>query len=300
MTVSDTVFSDYGLRPELWGKLDIGAPFSWISIGNPAAPESSSSRREAVVRTVFLDEGALFGLSSIPFDYLPATVPIDLLYVSGLFMNVSNLGTSAHYLRGPQRLLIENSHYGYSHNADSAINLLSVGNAILDQVECVAGANRIRADAATGKLTVINSVYTFLDSQSPATRVITTESPEDDPVQYVRSLMSLAATSVVQRWSSPSWFLPNTAPALAPRESNVQSPGSDRGGRVVCWFRRLAIGSESRINTDPGPWTLDFGLSLLLRFYFCLDYDARVQSKQSATNQAGVRSQAARLGWRRR
>src|SRR4030095_11216825 len=47
-------------------------------------------------------------------------------------------------------------------------------------------ANRIRADAATGKLTVINSLYTYLDSESPATRVITTETPEEDPVQYVR------------------------------------------------------------------------------------------------------------------
>src|SRR6185295_3704698 len=53
------------------------------------------------------------------------------------------------------------------------------------EVECVDGANRIRADGATQKLTVINSTYTFLASQSPQTKVITTASPEDDPVQYV-------------------------------------------------------------------------------------------------------------------
>ena len=82
-------------------------------------------------------------------------------------------------------MLIENSHYGWSHNAGAAINLLGIGNAILDQVECVDDANRILADAATDKLTVINSIYTFLDSQSPQTKVISTETPEDDPVQYV-------------------------------------------------------------------------------------------------------------------
>ncbi len=77
-----------------------------------------------------------------------------------------------------------------SQNAGSAISLLSIDNAILDQLDCVDGANRIRADEATGKLAVINSVYTLLDSDSPQTRVITTETPEDDPVQYVRQQFS--------------------------------------------------------------------------------------------------------------
>lgn len=187
ITVANTVFVDYGQRPELFGKTGLAAPFSWVNIGNAAAPEPGSPRREAVIRDVFLDEGGLMGLSSIPYKFSPPTAPIDLIYVSGLYMNVSNLGTSGNYLDGAQGVLIENSHYGWSHNADTAINLLNVGTAILDQVECIAAANRIRAAATTGKLTVIDSVYTYLDSQSPATRVITTTSPEDDPVYYIRA-----------------------------------------------------------------------------------------------------------------
>jgi hypothetical protein len=185
LTISDAVFADYGQRPGFFGKLGLGTPYSWINVGNPAFPESSSPRREATITNVFLDEGGFFGLSSTPD--LPAATPIDLLYVSGLFMNVTNLLASGNYFRGPQQAMIVNSHYGWSQNADSAIDLRSVGNAILDQLECVDGSNRIRADAATQKLTVINSIYTFLDSQSPQTKTITTATPEDDPVQYVRT-----------------------------------------------------------------------------------------------------------------
>jgi hypothetical protein len=186
VAISEAIFADYGQREELYGKLDLAPPFSWVSIGNAAVAERDSPRREAIFRSVFFDEGALTGLSSIPYRYLPPSAAIDLVYVSGIYMNVSNLKSSGTYLYGPQHLLIEKAHYGWSHNADSAITLLSVGNAILDEVECGDSADRIRADADTGKLTVINSVYTYLDSQSPQTTVITTETAEDDPVQYVR------------------------------------------------------------------------------------------------------------------
>ena len=186
ITIADAIFLDYGLRAELYGKLSVSAPFSWVNIGNAAAPESDSPRREVVLRNVFLDEGGFIGLSSLPYRYAPPSAPIDLLYITGLYMNVSNLGTTGHYLYGLERVLVEKSHYGWSHNTDSAINLLSVGNAILDQLECVDAANRIRADSTTEKLTVINSVYTNLDSNAQETKVITTATPEDDPVQYVR------------------------------------------------------------------------------------------------------------------
>jgi hypothetical protein len=185
IVVTNTAFADYGQRPELFGKLGLGSPSSWVSIANAAPPESASPRREAVIRNVFFDEGALNALSSIPYSYVPATAPIDLIYVSDIFVNVSNLGTSGNYFHGPKGVLVDSSHYGWSHNAGAAINLLGIGNAILDQVECVDSANRIIADAETSKLTVINSVYTFLDSQPPQTKVISTETPEDDPVQYV-------------------------------------------------------------------------------------------------------------------
>jgi hypothetical protein len=107
-------------------------------------------------------------------------------------MNVSNLETTGHHFSNLENVLIENSHYGWSHNADSAINLLSVGSAILDQVECGASADRIRADSATGNLTVIDSVYNHLDSLAQTTRVITTNAPDEDPVQYVRQQFGAA------------------------------------------------------------------------------------------------------------
>jgi Calx-beta domain-containing protein/carboxypeptidase family protein/pectate lyase-like protein len=190
VTVDNTVFTDYGQRAELYGKLDLTAPFSWVNIGNAAAPESDSPRREVFIRNVFFDEGGFMGLSSVPYLYLPESAPIDLIYVSGMHMNVSNLDASGTHLYGPRQVLIEDSHYGWSSRADAAINLLSVGNAILDRVECGASADRIHADSATGNLTVIDSVYNYLDSLAQTTRVITTNTPDEDPVQYVRQQFS--------------------------------------------------------------------------------------------------------------
>ena len=190
VTVADAIFIDYGQRTELFGKLGYGGPASWVNIGNAAAIDNDSPRREVVIRNVFFDEGGFNALSSLPYLYLPPTAPIDLLYVTRAYVNVSSLGSSGNYFYGAKDVLVEKSHYGLSQNADSAISLLSIDNAILDQLDCVDGANRIRADEATGKLAVINSVYTFLDSDSPQTRVITTETTEDDPVQYVRQQFS--------------------------------------------------------------------------------------------------------------
>jgi protocatechuate 3,4-dioxygenase beta subunit len=100
-------------------------------------------------------------------------------------MNVTNLAAYGNYFSNTRGVLIEKSRYQWSHNADSAINLLNVQTAILDELECVDKANRIRADAATGMLSVINSVYAFLDSEAQKTNVVETEA-DDDPVQYVR------------------------------------------------------------------------------------------------------------------
>jgi hypothetical protein len=126
------------------------------------------------------------GISSLPDRYQPPSAPIDLIYVSGLHMNVTNLGSDGNYFRLIGGVLIEDSHYGWSHNANSAVNLAYVQEAILDKLECIAAANHIRANAATDKLTVINSVYEFLDSDAQVTKVINTQTPEEDPVQFVR------------------------------------------------------------------------------------------------------------------
>lgn len=183
--INNSIFADYGQRAEQYGKMGYGSPFSWINIGNAAALTPDSPRREATFREVFIDEGGFVGISSLPNLYQPSTAPIDLIYISGLFANVSNLGTTGLLLYDAKNVVVEKSHFGYSTNADSAIQLNNVNNAILDQVECVANADTIRTDAATGKLTVINSIYNNLDSQAQVTNVLTV-APEDDPIIDVR------------------------------------------------------------------------------------------------------------------
>jgi hypothetical protein len=186
IAVANCVFADYGQRPELYGKLGYGAPYSWINVGNASAITSDSPRREVVVRDTFFDEGGFVGIASVPYFYNPPSAPIDLLYISNIFMNVSNLATTGNYLDQVNSVLIESAHYGWSHNADSAVDLQRIGEAILSRVECVAAANRIRASASTGRLTVIDSVYTYLASLAQTTRVIPGSGPDVDPVLYVR------------------------------------------------------------------------------------------------------------------
>jgi hypothetical protein len=186
LEVTNCAFVDFGQRPDFYGKLGISTPLSWINIGNAEQVTNDSPRREVTISDVFLDEGGFMGISLLPERYQPSSAPIDLVYISGLRMNVSNLGSWGNYLRSLQAVLVENSSYGWSHNADAAISLVTVRRAILDQLDCLDGANHIRADATTDRLSVINSIYGALDSEAQTTDVINTETPEDDPVQYVR------------------------------------------------------------------------------------------------------------------
>jgi hypothetical protein len=184
--VTDTIFTDYGQRPDLYGKLNVVAPSSWINVGNAAATDNESPRREAVFRNVFFDEGGLSGISGSPGRYQPPSAPIDLLYVSGLRMNVSNLGTSGLYLAGLRGALVEDGYFGWSHNADSAVNLVGMGSAILEQVQCADGVTRIRADNATNRLAIIDSNCAELASLAQETQVVNTTTADEDPVRYVR------------------------------------------------------------------------------------------------------------------
>ncbi|HSE16291.1 MAG TPA: carboxypeptidase regulatory-like domain-containing protein [Pyrinomonadaceae bacterium] len=186
ITVTDTTFLDYGTR-ELFSKTGVAAPISWINIGNAAPPTNLSPRREVVLRNVFLDEGGYWGLSSLPYRYTPQSAPIDLIYVTGLFMNVSNFDQFGHQLYDAQRVFIEKSHYGWSQNATAAVALRNVGTGILDQLTCVADADHLFADADTRELAVINSSYAQLDSFAQKTITINTPTDEEDPVQYVRA-----------------------------------------------------------------------------------------------------------------
>lgn len=184
-SISNSIFLDYGLR-DFFSKTGLGAPLSWINLGNAAEPTPDSPRREVIVRDVFLDEGGWVGISALPYRYTPFNTLPDLIYISGLKMNVSNLATTGHLLYYGRNLLIENSHYGWSHNATSALDINRFENVILDKLTCIAHANRIVADDQTHRLTVINSVYDELASLAGTTTVLET-TPEDDPVQYVRS-----------------------------------------------------------------------------------------------------------------
>jgi hypothetical protein len=182
--ISNSIFIDYGLR-SFFGKMGLGAPLSWINFGAVAPRTAESSRREIVIRDTFLDEGGWIGITAYPHRWGWPNDPIDLLYISGLKMNVSNLGTAGHQLFNVSNVLIENSHYGWSHNAVAAIDINRTNHAILDKLTCIEDADRIRADGETARLTVINSDFGGLDSLAQTTTVLET-SPDEDPVQYVR------------------------------------------------------------------------------------------------------------------
>lgn len=199
-SLKNSLFIDYGTRPNFFGKLAVAAPFAWVNIGNAAQTTNDSPRREVEINKVFLDEGGYTGVASVPLRYQPASASIDLVYITGLRMNVSNLGTWGNYLTSVRGVLIENSKYGWSHNASAAVNLVSVDEAILDKLECTESADRIYADTTTDKLTVLNSVYSVLDSSARVTNVVNTEAPEDDPVQFVRQRFE----TVLQRSPDPA------------------------------------------------------------------------------------------------
>ena len=183
-SISNSIFIDYGLR-SYFGKLGLGAPLSWINLAGVAPRTPDSPRREAVIRDTFMDEGGWIGITAFPHLWGFPVDPIDLIYISGLKMNVSNLGTAGHQFFNVRNVLIENSHYGWSRNTGAAIDLYGSGHAILDNLTCIAEADRIRVDDRTERLTVINSTYAELDSQAGTTTEMQT-TPDEDPVQYVR------------------------------------------------------------------------------------------------------------------
>lgn len=199
--VTNSTFVDYGGRPELFSKTGLGTPYAWVNVGSAEVATNSSLRREVVLDDVFFDEAALVGILVTPMPFQPPNAPIDLVYITGLRMNVTNASDWwGNYVWKANAVFIEKSRYGWSQHADAAVNLFTVGTAILDQLECVDGANRIRADATTDRLSVINSTYTYLDSLAPTTEVINTDSVADDPVQYVRQQFE----TVLQRAPDPA------------------------------------------------------------------------------------------------
>lgn len=186
LSFTDSIFIDYGQRPNYYGKTGLGSPYAWIEIGDAAPIDSLSPRRDVTFRNVFLDEGGFMGIIHNPYFFDPQSASADLIYISDLLMNVGSFNASGIYLDRAQHVLMERSRFQLSHAADNAVNLLNVGDAILDRLECLASADRIRANSGIGHLTVINSIYNHLDSLAQVTQVLTFPNPDDDPAQFVR------------------------------------------------------------------------------------------------------------------
>jgi hypothetical protein len=186
ISITNTRFVDYGTRPGFYSKTTYMSPFSWVSIGGAAPLTNLSPRRDIIIKDVLLDEGAYYAVSVRP-DLMPVPNggPISLLYLSELFVNVTNLGEVGLRIQNVDNVFIEDSHFGWSHNTRGAMDLSYVKNAVLNHIECVASAHTIIAGPTVGELSVINSIYQVLDSDAPITRVLTT-TPETAPGQYVQ------------------------------------------------------------------------------------------------------------------
>jgi hypothetical protein len=186
LSITGTRFVDYGNRPGFYSKTTIMSPFSWVSIGGAAPLTNLSPRRDVVISNVLFDEGAYYALSVRP-DLFPVANggPISLVYLSNLYVNVTNLGEVGLRIHNADNVFIENSHFGWSHNSRGAMELADVKNALLNRIECVLSASTIIADDTVNELSVVNSAYETLDSHAPVTRVINTADPADGPARYV-------------------------------------------------------------------------------------------------------------------
>jgi hypothetical protein len=192
VALSDTIFADYGQRPDLFGKTGLVAPFAWVNLGNAAPADNESPRREASFHRVFFDEGALSAIASTPSFFQPPSAPIDLFYVSTLRMNVSNLNTSGLYLTELRGALIEDGRFGWSAQTPTAVNLLNAGSTILSRLQCAEAVSTVLADAATQRLVAVDVACPVIDSQAPVTRVLQAATPDDDPARYVASRFQIA------------------------------------------------------------------------------------------------------------
>jgi hypothetical protein len=185
ISVADTTFLDYGGRPELHSKTAQAPPFAWIGIGNAAAPPAASPRREVIVRDVFFDEGALSAVAATPARQGRApSARIDLLYATGVRMNVSNLRTNGFHLDGIEAVLVEDSRFGWSQRPGAAIHLLGVREAILSRVACEPQIPCLRRSPSTGRTWVMASTGPGI-AESGA-EVVPVRDERDDVVLHVR------------------------------------------------------------------------------------------------------------------
>ncbi|MET0648421.1 MAG: DUF2012 domain-containing protein, partial [Pyrinomonadaceae bacterium] len=187
IVVEDSIFADYGQRPELYGKLGYGPALCWVNVGDALPPTPDSPRREVILRRTMLDEGVWQGITVQPARWQNPVVPIDLFYATGLYVNVSNFWQTAHYISSTRQVLVEDGLYTWADRADSAVHVYDAQDAIIDRITTEKSASRIRADYLTTRLTVIDSVYNDLASAAAQTVVLDPATPDDDPVLYVRT-----------------------------------------------------------------------------------------------------------------
>ncbi|MFL6257119.1 MAG: carboxypeptidase regulatory-like domain-containing protein, partial [Pyrinomonadaceae bacterium] len=269
ITIEDTIFADYGQRAELYGKTGYGSPLCWINVGHASAPTPDSPRREVVLRRLFLDEGGWQGIVVQPARYQNPTVPIDLFYATGLYVNVSNFFTTGIYLSSVRQVLIEDSLFTWSHQSDTAIDILDAQDAILDRVRTSASATRLRAQYLTNRLTVIDSIYEELASAAPQTIVLHPATPDDDPVRYVRAQFESvlghepdaaahyywsrkildcgedAACIAAQRGELAAYLAANPAPTFA-----VNGQATDENGQPIAGVKVTLSGTHSSTTTE--------------------------------------------------
>jgi hypothetical protein len=271
ISLTESVFVDYGQRPGYFGKLGLAPPYAWIMIADAAATDPASPRRDATIRNVFMDEGGYMGIASIPDFYDPAAAAADLIYLSDLKVNDSNLGTSEVYIdRGAQHVMLERTAFGYSHIAGPAAYVNNISDAIMDKVTCTESVTTIQAGPNVGKLTVINTTCPNIQSQAQTTVQLTT-TPEDDPVQYVRHqyLASLGIepdAAAHYDWSNQLLLCGTDQTCIAQVKNNLNvflntpaAPSFLRASAVaLSWqdnsFNETGFKVE-RASSFTGPWT---------------------------------------------
>ncbi|HEX8294633.1 MAG TPA: carboxypeptidase regulatory-like domain-containing protein, partial [Pyrinomonadaceae bacterium] len=278
ITVEDTIFADYGQRPELYGKLGYGAAHCWVSVGHPAQRTPDSPRREVVIRNVMLDEGGWQGITVHPARYQYYFEPIDLFYATNLYVNVSNFWQTGLSLSGTRQGLVENSLFTWAERADSAIHSVDLQDIVIDRVRTEKSASRLRADDRTARLTVIDSTYQDLASAAAQTIVLTPATADDDPVRYVRArfesvlgrgpdaaahyywsrkLLDCGADSACvtsQRAALAAYLAANPVPTFA-----INGRAADEAGQPLSGVAVTLSGSQSSQTTTAADGSYGFG-----------------------------------------
>lgn len=172
LTVEDTEFIDFGtLNGVGHSKTSQASSAAWVGVGSTPPLRSTANQRGVLLRNVRMDEGAQFGLYVRPNE--PSAV-IENLNIQGLMVNVSHIFPRAAgmVVDKVNHLTVRDSFFGFTTSEREAINLLRVNDAVLDHVQCVAGANVITASSSVNSLTVTESIYGRLDSSAKTTNIV--------------------------------------------------------------------------------------------------------------------------------